>query len=76
MMCLPRAAFTLPNDPQFLSNYQATIARARSHACASVGAMIGRSDTLMRGRRPKTAALSWLYMDTFHQYQKHLNRRS
>jgi anti-sigma regulatory factor (Ser/Thr protein kinase) len=25
----PRAAFTLPNDPAFLSNYQATIARSR-----------------------------------------------
>lgn len=25
----PRAAFTLPNEPSFLSNYQATIARAR-----------------------------------------------
>ena len=26
----------------------------------SVGAMIGRSDTLMRGRRPKAAAFSWM----------------
>src|SRR5205823_13331188 len=57
----PTACGRMPApSPTTLGRASVTLARmlrARSHACVSVGAMIGRSDTLMRGAAPEGRGL-------------------